>query len=270
MKCPHIRQGKEEKPIRNNQTNIKNALNSQKIKHKNKIEAYIMRIILSSRKKLKKALLLSAFASKKVRIRGSLTLEAAVAVPLFILAISQMIFWIKFCDTQTSLSALAAAEARKVAANTFFTEEEPDDTLVFSTKGEKLNGIYFSRTAVARTFTGRYYDENTGENKGNILVFVTENGKVYHNDKACSHIKLSIKAVQYSEVKNLRNADGGKYYRCERCIKGEPHGQVFITKEGRRIHSHKRCSGIKRTVRGMPLKEAKALGYRPCERCRFK
>jgi hypothetical protein len=59
-------------------------------------------------------------------------------------------------------------------------------------------------------------DENVEES----MVYVTDTGSVYHKDKNCSHIKLSIKEVQGIPV-DLRNDSGAKYYPCEACCSGK-------------------------------------------------
>ena len=45
------------------------------------------------------------------QLKGSLTIEAALAMPLFVLAITLIIFWTSFLQTQAELSARAADKA---------------------------------------------------------------------------------------------------------------------------------------------------------------
>ena len=207
---------------------------------------------------------------KLKRLRGSLTIEAALAMPLFILAISQLIFWTSFLQTQSRLNAEAASKAREMAQMAYISEtgNENDEEIIEIYKGEFLNGVYFERLALARPFTGRKYKNTGNENsEDNRIVFVTKNGKVYHTSNICSHIRLSVKAVDYSIVGGMRNKGGAKYYPCEYCARGGLSGTVYITEDGNRIHKNKNCSGIKRTVISIKKSDAEARGYRPCERC---
>jgi len=204
------------------------------------------------------------------KLRGSLTIESALAMPLFILAVSILIFWTSFLQTQEKLNADAADKAREIAKLAYVTEEETGEEvkLIEIGKGELLNGTYFERMAVARPFTGRYYkNKEGGDAEDNRIVFVTKTGQVYHTSNICSHIKISVREVDFSSVNHLRNKGGAKYYPCEYCARGKLGGIVYITSEGNRIHKNKTCPGIKRTVTTMKKTEAEARGLRPCERC---
>ena len=98
------------------------------------------------------------------KLRGSLTIESALAMPLFILAVSLLIFWTSFLQTQEKLNADAADKAREIAKLAYVTEEETGEEvkLIEIGKGELLNGTYFERMAVARPFTGRHYKNKEG------------------------------------------------------------------------------------------------------------
>ena len=197
------------------------------------------------------------------RLKGSLTIESALVMPIFILAISSLIFWTSFLQTQAKLNSDAVNKAREMA-----TEEEDSKELIEIAKGELLNGVYFERLAVARPFTGKYYDKGGGgDAEDNRIVFVTKTGEVYHTCNICSHIKLSVSKVDFSAVNRLRNKGGAKYYPCEYCVKGKLAGTVYITKEGNRIHKNRNCIGLKRTIIEMKKIDAESKGYRPCERC---
>lgn len=100
---------------------------------------------------------------------------------------------------------------------------------------------------------------------GEEIVYITETGTVYHRDRSCSFLKLSIKTILPSSVESARNEDGGKYYPCERC-KGESGGHIYyITEHGDRYHTTVNCSGLKRTVIEILLSR---VGDRtPCSRC---
>lgn len=107
---------------------------------------------------------------------------------------------------------------------------------------------------------------NTNNLTSETMVYITDTGTVYHKSKECSHIKLSIIAVQ-GIPNDLRNKSGSKYTKCEKCCKGNVGGYAtfYITSYGDKFHSDRSCSGLKRSVREIPLSE---VGSRkPCSRC---
>lgn len=96
----------------------------------------------------------------------------------------------------------------------------------------------------------------------NIIVYVAENGVVYHKDASCSHICLKI--TGNAAIQDIVHSS--KYAACEKCIhKGASLSAIFVTAYGDCYHSTLGCSGLKRTIRAVRLKDAGRL--RPCSRC---
>lgn len=108
------------------------------------------------------------------------------------------------------------------------------------------------------------YEREGWMDTGNDTVYVTETGLVYHKDYHCSHLDLSIRMTHLELVEGLRNENGGKYYPCEHCVKGNG-GNIYITNSGDRYHSSLSCSGLKRTIYAIPISEAAGKGA--CSRC---
>lgn len=121
------------------------------------------------------------------------------------------------------------------------------------------------RAWTGREVTPAYSTEEEEESKEQI-VYITETGRVYHKSAGCSHIELSIMSIQGLPT-TQRNESGGKYYPCEQCCRGQqnPYGTFYITKDGTRYHSIRKCSKIKRNVKEIPMSK---VGDRPaCKRC---
>lgn len=97
------------------------------------------------------------------------------------------------------------------------------------------------------------------------VVYVAENGVVYHEDKMCTHLFLSVRQVSLREAHVSRNLQGEKYGLCEFCEKTDGEDLVYITDEGNRFHYKRDCAGLKRTIYEMSIGEAGA--YEPCTRC---
>lgn len=131
-----------------------------------------------------------------------------------------------------------------------------------------IKSIRFWQRGRVRAWTGRDPGadgtETSDGGEGAGFVYVTVSGSVYHKDESCTHIKLSIHQVSLDRVKELRSADGSKYYPCS-CYQQSASETVYITREGNRYHSSLECSGLKRSVRKVPLSEAEHL--RACSRC---
>lgn len=114
-----------------------------------------------------------------------------------------------------------------------------------------------NRKWIGKTIEGEDFD---------AYVYVTKNGSVYHTSSGCHYIDLSIKAVEYSHVTELRNLNGGKYSPCG-CMLTKYHsgGIVYITNYGTNYHGSLSCSGLKRTVQ--MIKKSEVNGLPLCSKC---
>lgn len=127
----------------------------------------------------------------------------------------------------------------------------------------QLNKIPVLQRARIRAWTG-YEESSEGDTKEEI-VYITKTGSVYHKDISCTHINLSVKQVNSSEIKGLRNTGGGKYYECELCGDEPSKKELYITDTGDRYHKRKDCSGITRGVLAVSISKVEGRG--PCSRC---
>ena len=128
-----------------------------------------------------------------------------------------------------------------------------------------FSGFTMVNRCQMKAWTGYCVQEEVREGEdGEEYVYVTETGTVYHRNRGCSHLQLSIRAVDMTDVAGLRNEGGGKYYPCENC--GHNGGEsVYITDQGDRYHSSLGCSGLKRTIYAIPLSQVG--GRKACSRC---
>ena len=99
------------------------------------------------------------------------------------------------------------------------------------------------------------------------VVYVTETGKVYHENPNCTHLQLSIRGVTRLEAESTVNQWGSSYSPCEKCKPEKADRNLYITEDGDRYHSSLECSGLKRTVFSVP--RSRASKYRPCSRCSY-
>ena len=117
-----------------------------------------------------------------------------------------------------------------------------------------------------RAWTG--YDVLQGGTEGESgeeIVYITENGVVYHKSRECTHLKLSINRVLGDALNDLRRADGGKYQPCEKC--GDQGEKLFyyVAEQGDKYHTSLGCSGLRRKIMAVPLSQTGGMGA--CSRC---
>lgn len=124
-----------------------------------------------------------------------------------------------------------------------------------------VKGIWITQNSKSRKWTGDR-DDGTEDD----YVYVTETGSVYHRDRMCRYLDLSIQAVNSVDLEGLRNKGGHKYYACAECVaKNSTGGIVYITDYGTCYHASLSCSGLKRTIYMIPLSEVGGRG--PCSKC---
>ncbi|MCD8336782.1 MAG: hypothetical protein LUD18_05810 [Lachnospiraceae bacterium] len=132
-----------------------------------------------------------------------------------------------------------------------------------------LPGTFFIQRASVRAWVGRVEDETAGEDETDgeedaVMVYVTENGTVYHTTPECTYLKLSIFTIDQNTLSTLRNNSGEIYHACELC--GADAGEiVYATSEGNRYHSSLSCSGLKRTVTQVKLSDVGDMHV--CSKC---
>ena len=121
--------------------------------------------------------------------------------------------------------------------------------------------VPYARRCISHVWCG--YER--GFFKEDEYVYVTNDSEVYHLDRDCSHIRLTVIDTDSDRVGALRNNGGAKYKPCEICHSSLSDGKLYITPEGDRYHNNIMCSGLKRTVRTIKISETG--DRRPCSRC---
>lgn len=197
---------------------------------------------------------------------GSMTVEAAVAIPVFLFAILNLLSIIlMFGEYSTNLADMhQRAKMLSVHAHVMEDGQDVDNDLIIQTKVLKLEpmipvmGFGTKRTIVncrMRKWTGYDVTGNSGEQVGEEWVYITPFGESYHRSRDCRYLNLKIHAALVEQVGSYRNKSGEKYYPCETCGNKSRMGICFYTEYGNRYHLVPNCSGLKRTVKTVRLSE---------------
>lgn len=247
--------------------------------------------------------------------KGNLTLEAALVLPLFLLVIVSVMYFLVIMQLQLNIQIKLEDIARNMGKNAYITEElsvfnylyvkgklseeEFQEYLDKSFIVDGWNGInlmessFFSSNGIIdlvvtydmiipfipetlvtyscvervrfRTWIGKNIEQESTED--GEVVYITSSGTVYHTNRECTHLRLSISQTIMQVVNSLRNAAGGKYDKCSLCVTGSvsSYDSVYITEDGDKWHSSLGCSGLKRDVMEIDISE---VGDRNlCSRC---
>ena len=238
-------------------------------------------------------------------VRGSLSVEAACAFPLFLMVLCALLSFFSVIRTELLLGTAMSDTVRELAGS-----EDPDFSRKAAAKvlqafqenggteerlGMGMTGLeicadadasggearisaryrvavpFFSRFSLRMpleiSVSGRLWcGKSFAEAADTQLVYVTQYGSVYHTSLSCRYLSPSVTSAGFAEIPGLRNKNGSIYYPCEICGAGPHAEQVYITGYGTRWHSDRNCAGIRRGIRRMTRAEAKDLPL--CSYCR--
>ena len=200
-------------------------------------------------------------------LKGSLTVEASLIMPFFLMILLSFFSFFSNYASAAELKISAAAEAKKTG-------------IILGNRAENTSGevIIYKSKKTDDIWINPFYHENLIREKAvcrawigftelellETYVYITPGGSVYHLYADCTHLNLSIQKTTLVRAKAAKNVYGQKYSQCEICE--EDFGEmVYITNEGERFHSERVCSGLKRTIRQIPISQVS--GRSQCLRC---
>lgn len=215
----------------------------------------------------------NVFARFQTYKEGSMTIEACLALPLFLFfMINVLSLFLMFHTFITDLEAIHQ-QGRELAMYSYLGDKDLQKDLIRLGKTRRIEPIIpligYPGTRVTshcymHAWTGYDVEHRSTGDIEDRYVFITETGSVYHTARSCSHLNLSISLVGAGQIPKMRNQAGGKYYPCERCG-GNSTEMVYVTQDGDRYHNTAGCSGLKRTVIVIPISQ---IGSRQrCMRC---
>ena len=249
---------------------------------------------------------------KSKGLQGSLTIEASLALPIFMFFVIAVISLLMIISLQSDIQLSMEETSRSIGKTAYLMEEDGEvagiNSLTIRTdllkdglkeradRSEIIggsNGLYtylssfdkdskvcdivvnynykipflpgniatfqFAQRCRAHVWTGSELSKQEGgkdtdSDTGQKTVYVTEHGSVYHLSKDCHYLDLSVRPVSIDAVEYERNANGGKYEPCS-CAKHSDSSTVYVTNYGTNYHSDLNCSGLKRTISEVDIKD---------------
>lgn len=208
---------------------------------------------------------------------GSLTIEAAVILPLFLFAALTMVSVMDLCRIQVVKQVELSEKAKKLSMYAYVSQEYLEEDYIDLCESESCKlavslipnyTVDLALRGRVHMWTGRSESECAAdaEKAAEELVYVTDHESVYHVSADCSHLKLSIYSMSGKQIESARNDYGGRYKPCEKCCgTTQTSGYFFISNSGEKYHTSRECSGLTRRVRLVPKKDVPHLSL--CSRC---
>lgn len=216
-------------------------------------------------------------ARGKAFLSASVTVECALALPLWFFAVITLISFMQAVKIQNVKNLELSNRARSIAMYSGVIESESGgmwvdfpQTYTYQYPGA-LGGIAPLRIALrARVYPWIGYGGETvgeggsGDTEGSETVYLTDNGEVYHTHADCTHLDLTIMRTNVSDVKNLRNEYGNRYKPCS-SFPANYDGPVYVTAKGDFYYPSTDYNSLTRHVRMVSRSECPELCI--CERC---
>lgn len=206
---------------------------------------------------------------------GSVTVEAAIAIPVFLFAILNFMSIILLFGEYSASLADMHQRAKKLSVHAHVEESDVFlNELIIQNKTIKLEplipfmGFSKSKAIVScrvRKWTGYDVTKKQKSELKEEWVYITPYGESYHKSRECRYLSLKIQAAFSEEIKNYRNQSGERYRPCENCGEVRINGICFYTKHGNRYHTSLSCSGLKRTIH--VVKESEVGNRHGCHVC---
>ena len=209
-------------------------------------------------------------------LAGSLTVECAFALPLYLFAVITLAGYMMTIGIQVRENLSLSGKARKIAMYTGGVGTDTSDIWVDLPKTYTFRypaavfgpqSTQIALRARVHSWTGYAGDDDVSGDDGSSsgkTVYVTENREVYHTHADCTHLDLTVMRTDLSNVKNMRNAYGKRYKKC----KGFPEdysGPVYLTEKGEYYYPSSDYNSLVRHVSVTDQSECGGLGL--CERC---
>ena len=208
--------------------------------------------------------------------KASMCVEATFSFSFFFLFLVHVFSLILLFQNYTQDLSALWQKGKQIASISYITEGATgsNENLVRLQKMRTVeaNFLLFSfpkgkieSRCVIKPWTGYDVTEGKSREEEDIIVYMTRYGSVYHKNRACTHLSMSVQGVFMGELGELRNKNGENYNPCEYCGDDSFVTFVYVTDYGDRYHTSIRCRGLIRYVRSIPLSQVN--GVPECSKC---
>ena len=219
-----------------------------------------------------------------IRLKASMAVEAAFALPLFLFLALALMMPMKMLDTHRKLQTETERICEELSlygyleSDTGEPEGESEDVVLEAFYKEKIPffpdiqaGITMKIGAKRRRWIGidgklTCKGDLSGGESGEEMVYIGAEMTRYHIDRNCHYISNQYLAVSIEEAKGMRDVDGHRFSACASCKSTiRLNGTVYITPGGRHYHGDTECRSMLSYVRKVPLSKVVHLGA--CSYC---
>ncbi len=208
-------------------------------------------------------------------VKGSMTVEACLVIPVFLFFMMSVLYAFQIIHLQTQVLSELHQEGNRISLEAYRYQAGRGEELVILEESYQVKPFLFWLDPGNLEFSHQYYGHawvgydpgsHRGAGENQQFVYIAETGTVYHLERDCTYLDLSVRSVDRGDLLSLRNEGGGNYYECEIC--GDKGGSTcYITNFGSRYHSSPVCSGLKRTVFRILLEKAVENKQHACSKC---
>lgn len=277
--------------------------------------------IISRFHSLRKSILFSGKVSScsSQKNSGSMTVEAAVVLPFFLMVFLSLISFLRIIQVQNGITMGLREAGMPMSVYAYAQKRMQEDssleltgvvgnfTLSYGYAGQKvreflrenIGGIQYYKSSIlekddvidlvalyslepdfnvallpsvrlssrfyGRAWTGYAVDGSEAGVVQEENVYITQDGTVYHRNRYCTHLQLTVLSCPAEQIEEKRNENGASYHACAKCGGGKKTKKVYITPQGDCYHTSIQCSGLKRTIEVIPISK---VGNRTCcSRC---
>lgn len=208
--------------------------------------------------------------------QASMCLEASLSFSFFLFFLVNIFSIISLFMVYTRDLITLQQQGKKMAAYSYLVNSEmrseKDIIRLQNIRNTKASFSLFAipecrvyTQCVVRSWTGYDVTKENEWKQEEEMVYITEYGSVYHKNRNCSHLTLSIQAINYDSINEKRNESGERYLPCEFCNSNSFATIVYVTSYGSRYHIITGCRGIKRTINRVSISKLKE--ETPCKKC---
>lgn len=223
-----------------------------------------------TRRILKSAPVLRGSWQKHTAFRASMTFECAITLPLYLMLIFALSFYMMAISSEVTESLKLSNTARQMSSLAGMAGSENSLTYIdlFQNKTVELPfaslfgaSVKVPVRARVRSFTGLAQEEDTAQGSSKTY-YISDRQLVYHTHAECTHLSLAVFKTDTETIKNLRN-EYGRHYRAGPDVPAGYTGEVYASAKGDYYYTSAEYHSLVRHVHVV----SDTQGLKLCERC---